>query len=75
MLLTGEICQDISLWRTCMANVNGVVMLLEDTTPVAIYTDACQEGCGGHWGDDWFYCIGSLIYPMYMIIILMKKKY
>ena len=53
--LDSEMLADINWWRMFMLNFNGRSLILNDKHVVAVYTDACLEGGGGHWGDSWFY--------------------
>lgn len=54
--LQANIMQDINWWLQFMSTFNGKALILTQLPVSAIYTDACSEGAGGHWGDLWFYC-------------------
>ncbi|XP_021363407.1 uncharacterized protein LOC110456774 [Mizuhopecten yessoensis] len=54
---------DIKWWLAFMPQFNGKSLLLESMPVSALYTDACNEGAGGHWGDSWFYCNWKMDYP------------
>lgn len=53
---------DIFWWKHFLLTFNGKTLLLDSRKVAAVYTDACTEGGGGHWGDWWFHvnwCLDS----------------
>ena len=61
--LRAELLTDIYWWLTFMSTFNCKSIILNDKPISAIYTDACTEGGGGHWGDNWFYVNWRLDWP------------
>lgn len=61
--LDNDLKADILWWQSFMCSFNGRSLLLHKQPVAAIYTDACQEGGGGHWGDNWFYINWSIDCP------------
>ena len=54
---------DIYWWATFLDSFNGKSIIL-DTRPVsAVYTDACTNGGGGHWGTNWFHVNWHIDWP------------
>ena len=58
-----EALADIKWWAAFMASFNGRSVILDDRPLSAVYTDACVEGGGGHWGQNWFYVNWKLDWP------------
>ncbi|XP_069109611.1 uncharacterized protein, partial [Argopecten irradians] len=75
MYMRGDILYDVNWWRVGLSAFNGVAMLLDDDSPPAvIYTDACNDGGGGHWGDDWFYCNWDIDLPHVSSLHINQKE-
>ncbi|CAC5355478.1 unnamed protein product [Mytilus coruscus] len=47
--------QDILWWQNFISTFNGKSLILDKYPVTSVYTDACPEGGGGHFGSDWFY--------------------
>jgi hypothetical protein len=60
-----ELMADISWWQNFMEFFNGRSVITDNSCPIAAYTDACQEGGGGHCGDKWFYVNWNLDCPKF----------
>lgn len=63
--LDQDLLADIFWWKEFMSTFNGKSLLLDSLPLGAVYTDACQEGGGGHWGENWFYLNWSLDCPAF----------
>jgi len=61
--LRAELLADINWWKTFITTFNGKSIILRDDPVSAVYTDACGEGGGGHWGQNWFYVNWPLDWP------------
>lgn len=48
--LNTDILRDIRWWQAFMPQLNGKSLLLDQSPVSVIYTDACNECAGGHWG-------------------------
>ncbi|CAC5385695.1 unnamed protein product [Mytilus coruscus] len=55
ILIKGDIMQDILWWQKFISTFNGKSLILDKYPVTSVYTDACQEGGGCHFGSDWFY--------------------
>ncbi|CAC5422338.1 unnamed protein product [Mytilus coruscus] len=55
ILIKGDIMQDILWWQNFISTFNGKSLILDKYPVTSVYTDACPEGGGGHFGSDWFY--------------------
>lgn len=73
-VLSGDLLRDILWWHTCMVYFNGVSIIVCDSNPQAVFTDACSEGGGGHWGEDWFYCNWSIDLPLVSSLHINEKE-
>lgn len=60
-----DILADISWWSNFMSTFNGKSLLLDSRPMGAVYTDACLEGGGGHWGENWFYVNWNVDCPLF----------
>ena len=61
--LRADVMADIYWWATFLDSFNGKSIIL-DTRPVsAVYTDACTNGGGGHWGTNWFHVNWHIDWP------------
>jgi hypothetical protein len=63
MCLSREFRQDVSWWLDFMSTFNGKSLLLDRRPLAAIYTDACVNGGGASWNNDWFYVNWHVDFP------------
>jgi len=61
--LRAEHLADIHWWAVFMDTFNGKTCIVREYPVAAVYTDACLEGGGGHWGQNWFYVNWALDWP------------
>ena len=52
--------RDLQWWLQFMAVFNGKSAVLDRQPITTVHVDACNTGCGGTYGSDWFYCNWSL---------------
>ncbi|XP_069136902.1 uncharacterized protein [Argopecten irradians] len=69
-----EVLRDLAWWHTFLQTFNGKSLLLEKRAVTSIYTDACDEGAGGHWGNDWFYTNWSADIPTSLHMHINEKE-
>ena len=60
VLLSSDMRHDIEFWLEFMTSFNGKSAVLDKQPITTVYTDACMAGCGGVYGNDWFYCNWAL---------------
>ena len=63
VLLSSDMRHDIAFWLEFMTRFNGTSVVLDKQPITTVYTDACMAGCGGVYGNDWFYCNCALDWP------------
>ena len=63
VLLSKDMRRDIDWWLQFMSTFNGKSAMLDKEPITTVYTDACNAGCGGVFGSDWFYCNWDLDWP------------
>jgi hypothetical protein len=61
--LGADILADIQWWVSFLATFNGKSIILDERPISAVYTDACIQGGGGHWGHNWFYINWDVDWP------------
>lgn len=61
--LRADVLADIYWWEVFMETFNGKAFIVDSKPVSAVYTDACVEGGGGFWGDNWFYVNWGLDWP------------
>lgn len=69
-----EVLRDLAWWHTFLQTFNGKSLLLEKRAVTSVYTDACNEGAGGHWGNDWFYTNWSADIPTALHMHINEKE-
>lgn len=56
--IPGAVRSDLAQWSTLLAQWNGVSVLYEAqwlaSDRIELFTDACEDGYGGHFGREWF---------------------
>ena len=65
---------DIQWWENFIESFNGKSFILEDRPVSAVYTDACTEGGGGHWGSNWFYVNWDIDWPVASSMHINEKE-
>jgi hypothetical protein len=63
--LNNNVLADIYWWKHFMETFNGKTLMLETKQVAAVYTDACTEGGGAHWGSNFFYVNWHLDCPTF----------
>jgi hypothetical protein len=61
--LSHAISSDLDWWLAFMPHFNGKAVILRDHPALAVYTDACTEGGGAHWGQNWLYQNWAIDWP------------
>ncbi len=63
VLLSVSMQRDIDWWLQFMSTFNGKSAVLDRQPITTVYTDACLQGGGGVFGQDWFHCNWALDWP------------
>lgn len=69
-----DILRDLAWWQSFLFTFNGKSLLLDKVPVTSLYTDACNEGAGGHWGSSWFYTNWSSDIPSAMLLHINEKE-
>lgn len=73
-LLSDSMRRDIDWWLQFMCQFNGKSAVLDRQPITTVYTDACNSGCGGVFGSDWFYCNWALDWPKILPLHINYKE-
>lgn len=63
-ILSSEVKRDLKWWQDFLDFFNGKSLILDTTPLTSVCTDACKEGGGGFFEQDWFYAYWDTDYPM-----------
>ena len=61
--LRADVMADVYWWATFLSSFNGRSIILDKRPVSAVYTDACTNGGGGHWGSNWFHINWHIDWP------------
>ena len=72
--ISSEMRKDLLWWANFMDTFNGRSTLLDQRPIECIFTDACNEGAGGFFGQDWFYFNWSQDWPQAALFHINEKE-
>ena len=61
--LSAEAKKDIMWWHNFISVFNGTAVCIDPDPITTVYADACSEGAGAVFGQDWYYCNWAIDWP------------
>jgi hypothetical protein len=63
LILTDDIKADLLWWESAMVVLNNTLPIKDNRLVTSMVTDACPQGCGAAFEEDWFYNDWELDWP------------